>query len=342
MTSTNEVRPERVAETVIAKLAMASSEISAYWMAVAGDRERYAAGIRSAVAGEPIVVFIVREIGFNNPNSIASDVIRAMELNRAASEAALCWQGSELHCAIILLGRAPLGVAQASSPVTLPEWSPIRPGETVTIVIEDLTWTVDAPLKGAEARIDEICEDLYMLEGALIRRLRSIHQADHGAGNALLELIRSDPTEKYNLLLTAFEHAHASVSVPSGFRPSLRTSNSLVARLWSVVQGRKPEALHGPSKALASALGLQNLGEMLRQNTWEGFVAVLSRPSSRDSSESERFARGLLMTLSACCQFVTAAAHSDEYARYPVPLLISFSYDVRRSLSTAEATLRLM
>ena len=48
----------------------------------------------------------------------------------------------------------------------------------------------------------------------------------------------------------------------------------------------------------------------------------------------------LLITVAVGCQYVTAAAHSDAYAWSPVPLLISFSYDLRRCLYAAQEAFR--
>ena len=40
------------------------------------------------------------------------------------------------------------------------------------------------------------------------------------------------------------------------------------------------------------------------------------------------------------CQATTAAAHADDYKQYPVVLLRSLSYDLRRSLSDAIVVVR--
>lgn len=184
--------------------------------------------------------------------------------------------------------------------------------------------------------MDEICEALYGLEGVLVDRLRVTHDLDHGAGNALMEVIRDDANEKYPELIDTFTRTHSSVHVPSAFRPSLRASGSLIGRMWRVVQSRQPEALHAPSKALVTALAL----EKIHHSQHESFVAILNRSATQDATPARRFARGLLMTVASSCQYVTAAAHSDSYARYPVPLLISFSYDLRRALRDAEGALR--
>jgi hypothetical protein len=328
-----DVDPGHVAASVVDRLVASSDEINAYWMKVTGDREAYAEKLRKLLSGQPIGVFVVRDISFNNPNSVAADVIKILEINQAMSASTVFAYPSELHCAVILLGRMPLSVSQVSSPVTLPEWSPIKPGETVSIIVEDLTWSVDAPLNCPEAKIGEMCEMLHVLEGILVSRLSVAHLANHNIGNAFMEIIRRDPSEKYGLLLKEFADQHAKVSTPTAFRPSLREGGSLTARIWGIVQACSPEQLGSPSKALATALSLE-------LESWsESFSAVMTRPSNQDASAHRRFARSLLMTVAASCQFITAAAHADAYKRFPVPLIVSFSYELRRSLADYEGAL---
>lgn len=328
-----DVDPVHVAATVIERLAASSDEISAYWMKVTGDREAYADELRKLLLGRPIGVFVVRDISFSNPNSVAADVMRILDINQAVSMSTVFAHPSQLHCALILLGRNPLSVSQVSSPVSLPEWSPARPGQTVSILVEDLTWSVDAPLNCPEAKIGEICEMVYALEGGLVSRLSAAHRVNHNAGNAFMDIIRRDQSEKYEILLREFADQHAKILTPSSFRPSLREGGSLTARMWGMVQACSPEQLGSRSKALVAALSVE-------VKSWsESFVAVMSRPSNQETSANRRFARSLLMTVAASCQFITSAAHADAYPRFPVPLIISVSYDLRRSLADCEREL---
>lgn len=336
MNGSRDVKPERLAENVITRFHESTSEISAYWMKVDGHREEYAEQVRKTLSNLPIVVLIVRDASFNNPNSVAADLIGILESNREACEAVLFPEPLSLNCGVILLGRTPLSVPQSSSPVRLPNWFPTRAGQVTTLFLEDLTWTADAPLNCPETRITEICEQLYGLEGALVACLAATNGKDRSAGNALMEIIRQDGDGKYSALLSNFDTYHARIAVASAFRPSLREGQSVIGRLWRIVQGRTPEGLHAPSKALAKAVGLSD--DSLPDA--DSFSAVLNRPSTRDGSSAIRFMRNILTTVASACQFVTAASHADQYSRYPVQLLISFSYDLRKSLAAAERLLR--
>jgi hypothetical protein len=336
-TSLELVSPERLAATVIERFGKSISEISAYWIQVRGDREDYAANLRQAFQGLPIVVLIVRDISFTNPNAVAMDLIGILESNREAVQRTLFPDSSSLHCAIVLLGRTPLAVPQTSSPVRLPSWFRVRAGEIANVVVDDLTWTAEAPLNCEEARIVEICEALYSLEEAIIDRMEVVHHDDHNAGNALMSIMQQEDGEKYSTLIGEFRDYHRmKVSAPSAFRPSRREGSSLIGRVWGIVQSRAPEALHGSAKAVAAALGLSE------EHGYgpESLAAVLNRPSTRDATEGRRFARSMLVTVASACQFVTAAAHAAEYPNYPIQLIVAFSYDLRRSLAKAEQVLR--
>ena len=288
MNGSHDVTPERLAENVIRRFQESASGISAYWMKVEGPREEYAARVRQALSSLPIAVLIVRDASFNNPNAVAADLIGILEANREACKAVLFPDPLSLNCGVILLGRTPLSVAQSSSPVRLPIWFPTRAGQIASLFLEDLTWIADAPLNCPEARIPEICEQLYGLEGVLIVSLTQANDKNHSAGNAFMEIIRQDDDPKYAALLSAFASYHAETTVPSAFRPSLKEGRSVIGRLWRIVQVRPPEGLHAPSKALARAVELSS-GSLPDSDS---FVAVLSRPSSRDgSTDSEIFSQ---------------------------------------------------
>jgi hypothetical protein len=329
-----DIAPTYVADAVVRRLASAHVEISAYWIKVTGNRDDYAAAIQRAVSGQPVLVCVVRDNSFSNPNAVAADVMGIIESNRAAAEKLLFNDGPELHCAVVLLGRSSLTVAQASSPVTLPDWFDMWAGKTVSIVIEELTWAVDVALNCPEAKVGEICEKLYTLEGSLIKRLHAVYEIRRDSGHAFMEVIRQESDGKYAELLSEFATCHANISVASAFRPSLREGASLVSRMWRVVQARSPSDLHKPVKALATALDLDP------DATFESFAGLLSRPSNRDASAVHGLCRSMLASVSSGCQFVTAAAHADAYRRYPLPLVIAFSFELRNSLTQVETILR--
>lgn len=333
---TSAVAPQRLAETVRRRLRESSHNVNAYWMRIVEDRDAYAFHLNNEFHESPVVTLVIRDDRFTNPNAILSDFVQLVTQNREVVEQQM--EASHTRCGFILLSRSELATAQISSPIDLPAWFPIAGGTTISMLIEDLTWTADASLDAAETQITELCEGLLDFEDALLRRIRDVRGYDHRKANAFLNLVRREPDETFDEIIeTASEHL-GRVTTPSAFRPSLRNARSLVARLWGVMQKKTPEQMKTPSEALADCLDLP--GE-IEQLTWhESMSSVLRRPSGGEEIPRFRFARNVLLTVGTTCQLVTAAAHSDQYAHYPVPLLRALSYDLRRSLADAETVVR--
>lgn len=326
----------RLAEVIQSRMGEATSILSAFWLPMQGDRDLYAKDLRHELAGQAVAVLVVRELGFENPNAVLFDLMRIVERERSNVETALT-VSQDGPWAVVLLARAQLSVSQASSPATLPGWFPSKGGESVSAIIEDLSLSADAPLNCLELRMPLLCERLFALESALLRRLREVAANHPASGQHLFELIRRDQDRDmaYVDLLDAFLTGRKSVKAPEAFRPSLRAGESLVARLWELGHQRNPEE-QGPSKALARALALDGTIAVLPRDS---FSSVLRRPSTQPANDAVGFARNSLGTLSSCCQLVTAAAHADSYGRYPIGLLVAYSYDLRRAMSDMEGLL---
>lgn len=333
LAGSDDVRPGRLAENVRERMSRASSPVNAYWMAVVTDRAAYAEALNQLVEDLPICVFVVRDVSFENPNAILADLIRILESNRVKCEKVLEQTGSN-RIGVVLLSRVPLAVPQASSPVALPTWFPEVGGRTVSVVIEDMSWTTDAALNCEEANTGDICERLFDLEVSLLSRLQAAYVSDKQCADAFWSLIRREEDLSYGELLERFRESRNQVSNPSAFRPSLRNGASLIARLWAVGHQRNPED-HMPGKALARALALSDDAA----SDHESFASLIRRPSTYVPLASTRFARNALATIASACQLVTASAHADSYGRYPVALLVSYSFDLRRCLREIQQVL---
>jgi hypothetical protein len=331
------VGPFELAEVVRRRLNESAHELNAYWFTVtAANRQEYASLLRDALREDPVAVFVVRD-RFDNPNSVLNDLVNLMEQHRHVFlEEAVAKSGWESRCAVVLLSRSELSIPQASSPVALPGWVPVKGGTTLTVLIEDLTWVADAGVSSSATRVDELSELLFRLEGALLQRLKTVLARDHRKSNALLEALRQEDThETFADILKAAADHRSTVTSAASFRPSVREARSLTARLWSLAQRHSADAGQ-PAKALASALDLPSDAPA---DWYESFSSVLRRPTSREADWSRRFARNVLTTIAVSCQLITAAAHSDEYPNYPIVLLRSVSFDLRQSLDSAEALL---
>lgn len=332
---TSLVTPARLAEAVRRRLEASACDVNAYWMRVTEDRDAYASAVSDELRDDPVVVVVIRDGRFTNPNALLSDFVELVAQNESLCQHRL--DQSQMKCAFVLLSRTELTIAQVSSPVVLPTWFPIGGGTTMSMLIEDLTWTADAPLGAPEVRIAELGEGLFDLEEALFGRVREVAASDHRKTNGFLDVIRNAAGEKLEDILEAAAQHHASITTPAAFRPSLRDGRSLIARLWRVAQERQAEQMKVPSKALADAL---DLPEQIKLEWHESISSVLRRPSGGEANARLRFSRNVFLTVATACQLITGSAHSDDYGHYPVLLLRSFSYDLRRSLADAETVVR--
>lgn len=320
----------RIAEVVRTRFKESSASLGAFWVPVASDRGSYAEELRREFAGLPIAVLPVRIAGFDNPNSVLLDLMRVIEAERPLVEEALSFS-EEGRFGVVLLARARLSLSQASSPVTLPEWFPVQGGYSVSAIIEDLSLSADAALNCTEVSVPLLCEGLFSLEAALLRRLTEVASTANGDGQHLFEVVKRGGDTTYAALLACFAASRRTVASPEAYRPSLREGDSLVARLWELGHQRNPEE-GAPSKALARALGMPGDAVLSR----ESLSTVLRRPSGSAASPAVRFTRNVLATLASSCQLITASAHADAYGRFPVTLLETYSYDLRRAMLDLE------
>src|SRR5437762_691297 len=130
----------------------------ACWVVVVEDREAFAADIRNDAATLPLVPCIVRNEGFDDPNTVLQDLLQVVEAHRAlfADDSLRERIHKRGKVAVVLLSRRELGVPMAASPITLPDWFPIAAGELHTARIHDLTWHANVPLSAPEAKAAEL------------------------------------------------------------------------------------------------------------------------------------------------------------------------------------------
>jgi hypothetical protein len=246
--------------------------------------------------------------------------------------------------ALVVISRAPIGIAQLSSPTEIPPWVPSIGGTVVAVHIGDLRSQALVPLNAPEVRIGEICEALFRCETAVTSRLRATHAVDHRLSNSLLDLIRvkegqpGSKQEGFEDILIKADAGQSGVTERRGFRPSAGERVFIVGRLMRVVSASNVDELSSRGKALAQALGL---GSDDAGKVHESLPCVLLRPTVRAKDAATRFGRSILLTLYSSCQLVTAAAHADDYPRYPLLALQGLSFDLRTALAEIEGSLRL-
>ena len=323
-------------KTVVENLNSRPAEpLRVFWVRVGGDRNTFERDLVQLRAQSPIVPWVLRkQTLFQNPNSVMSDVLEvlndAREKVQAVQNAATQAGGVDL----VVLGRNDLKLADTSSPILLPDWFPVAPGQTPPVRIEDLTWSARLSLSDPTLALDDLRRILHDLDHALTNRLQVSLKTDHRLTNSLWNRIRRD--ERINDDLPRMKAKLNAISNPTAYRPSVARNPTVVGSLWAHANSKPPDDLQRTAAALADALQIDD-ADVERHDA--SLAAVLNRPANPMDAHV-RWAFALIVTLRGACQLVTAAAHADEYPRFRAQLLQSTSHDLRSFLDDAVAQLR--
>jgi hypothetical protein len=324
-----QISPDRLLSVVRDRASQRSAILIVFWARINGDRTQYQNALKGARGSQSVVPLVVRD-GFANANAIHGDLADLIDENHGEFDWLVTPFTVSNPLVIVILARTDLGVAQVCSPVVLPEWLPGLGGKATEVTIESLSIAATAPLNASESRIDEIATVLFALEGALLERLKAVLASDHRRANPFFQSIKErDSPETFGDFLSAADVYRRSVKHPLAFRPSAGEGSSLVGRVMRLVSATSPDKLPGVSKRMADALWLD---ASKATNIKESLPAVLLRPTLRDPDSETRVARNLLVSLFATSQFVTAAAHADDYPGFLVVLLQAMSYNLRETL----------
>ena len=302
--------------------------LTLYWLALSGDRDQLAAAISASGRATAIVPWVWRSTGFDEPNAVANDIRKLLALAREDVLSVADAARTAGRVAVVVLARRELGIAVSSSPLLLPAWFPLDGGLTVTVRLRDLSWSIHVPISHAVSRVGDMQGLLYDLDGVLLDRIRSRARHDPTRVRGLLDKIGL-PGD-LSSILGSLGKTRARTLNPSSFRPSAR-GGTVVGTLWGHVNSTSPDRLARSAKAMSQTLAK---GEVADGQT-SSIVGVLNRPTNVIDDPSVVWFFSLLLSVRTACQFVTAAAHADEYPRYPTALLRSMSFDIRRFLNDA-------
>ena len=330
------LEPSTIVDEIRGSRLRDSRPLSVFWVWVATGRHEVARELERLRGTLAIVPHVPRTVGFVDPNSVMNDVSvvldRAKDDIQALNEVARERQGIDL----VVVSRKELKLADTSSPIVLPEWFPVKPGQTATVRIEDLTWSAAVALSDAASGLDDLRRILYEVDKALLVRLQASRRSDHRRTRSFWDLVLSGHTEGRGIE-EEFERIGKTLEAirnPTGYRPSASKNPTVVGRLWAEANRTAPDGLTKIARALAQALDEADLGDD------ESLVAVLNRPSNRIDDAGVRWSLGLIVTLRIACQLATAAAHADDYPQFSAVLLRSMSENLRRFLDKAAAKLQ--
>lgn len=318
------MKPDRLLEILDERAAAAPLRVHVYWWRVDGSRTEVAAALVQSRRMRAVVPLIPHD-GFQNANALLTDLGRLCLNNEDAFRALP--DESQPPLILVILSREPLGVPQVSSPVTLPGCVRWWGGKEVWVAIEDIEREADGQLNTPELAVSDLAHALFEIERVMVARLIAVRASNHGLINSLHDQLKADSKadEKADEFLAGCLRHLDGQSSPSGYRPTLRATSSLLARLIGLISRLTPAQLQRPAKALMVALAAEGFA------TRESLQAVLARPGP-GLEHSTRQGINLLQTCYAAVQLTTASAHAGDYGRYPLELLAAVSRDLRASL----------
>jgi hypothetical protein len=327
----------RLVSTIDEAFGTAPWQVAAFWCQCTDRRDDLRAEICNRESTTCVVPLVLRGPGFEHPNSVHSDLLALISEHRLEIEQRVqTFANTPVEAvALLLISRAELRVPQMASPVALPSWFPVRGGEVTYVPVIDLAGRVAAPLNAPEGKLEQLCELLYTLNGALLTRIRAVAKQDVGRVVPLFNEIRmgEDPPANgaaVEEFLSQADAFHQSIKNPSGFRPGAR-DKSIISILLLVGNSRSPDALNKVGKLTATALGLS---EDRVNPSAPSIVSVLLRSTNRDTTKLVQWGRNLITSVYAASQLVLAAAHADAYPSFPIVLIRSVSLDLRSSLTS--------
>ena len=328
------IKPNLIIDEIRQRLRV-SQPLCVFWVTLSTDRDEFVQKLKEMRKELPIVPWVLRSPGFSDPNSVMNDVTRILNQTQKDIEA-VCKTSTQKNCiALVLLSRRELNLAITSSPILLPDWFPVAPGQTVEARIDDLTWSVSVLISDEVSALGDLRRILYEIDDALITRLERSITVDHKRIQSLWDHISHKDDDKLKTELDKARSELHKIQNPTGYRPSTR-SPTIVGRLWYKVNSTTPDQLVRTAKALAEALALEN--DVGHDDV--PLISVLNRPSNPIGNSYVWWSFCLIVALRSACQMVTAAAHADEYPKFPLPLLRSISLDFRRFLDTAIVALQ--
>ena len=308
-----------------------------FWVTMAGERDGFAQQVRDALVGYPVVCHVVRKPGFSDPNAVMRDVLAAMREVRGEIEALESVASGHKGVDIVLVSRRGWELADASSPLELPEWFPVQGGSIATVRIVDLTWSARVEVSDRIIATDDLHRLLYDLDVALLERLEEVMEEDHRRIQALWYRLWSQNVgdEEVRTELSRIRATLRKVRNPTRYRPSTAKRTTIVGRLWAHTNKTTPDDLPKTAEAMARAL---DLGAVRGADI--SFWGMLNRPANPFGEARTAWAFGLLVTVRSACQLVTACAHADDYPRYRSVMLKATSLDIRECLDAAVGILR--
>lgn len=286
--------------------------------------------VRQLTSAEAVCSIALRTERFKHPDTVMDDL--AKTLGEVKSDVLALKERVEKTGSldVVVVSRSSFELAVNTSPLNLPEWFPVSPGQVVNASVTDLTLRVEVPL--SQVGTGELCRLLYELDCGLLRRIKAELDANRHSVEVFLDECRGKTKRaaSYEELIGVAEEKLGDVRNPRDYRPSTAKHPTLVGHIWRIANRKSAYDLGKTAENLARAVRMESAKV---DGSREALLTALARPNL--PGIEARCAFNVIMSVQGACRLITAAAHADRYGRYPAWLLRSLSLDLRMSLDDA-------
>ncbi len=223
------IEPNQIVDEIRQRLRV-SQPLSVFWVTLSTDRDDFVRTMKEMRNGLPIAPWALRSPGFTDPNSVMNDVVEI--LNQAREDIEIVGKtATQKNCiALVLLSRRELNLAITSSPILLPDWFPVAPGQMVAAHIDDLTWSVSVLISDEVSALGDLRRILFEIDDALITCLEESLAVDHNRVQSLWSEISREGDGAIATALNKARNELHKIQNPTGYRPSTKKSLTIVDR----------------------------------------------------------------------------------------------------------------
>ncbi len=325
------VEAQRVIEIIRERLTCSSEPLHVLWCKTDADsRGHLAKQLRDGRGDVALVPIVVREPIFVDPDSVLSDLNRLLVGNRQEIEG-LDSKGLR-PVVVVMLSRVDASLSHSGSLVQLPDWFPFLGGTEIYVRVRDLLTEIEViRFNAPEARAEDLAAHVHRVETAIVVRLERMCFREprnlNGIWKALAELHGTELGRRALQDRLAGYRSHVDgLTEPRAYRPSLKTTGSILSDLLTLIQRSTPDRLVRLAKSLVVAMGVTD-----EVTSRLPMIAILLRPTI-PMDASVRFCHTLLASVYGGYQFLNATAHASDYPMVSVAFLCLNSRDLRLAL----------
>lgn len=330
-----EYEPNRVIELIETVSWEVNSTLRLFWVRHQGSRTEFVNDIEQirqanqGIENEVIVPLILRENLFLNSNALLSDAQKLFEINR---DKFVGFDQSELtKVTVLIIAKSDFRMTQCSSPIILPNWFPVMPGQETYFTIADLGRSAETELLACvEARIDHISELFFALEQAIVNKLDLMNRNNPQTLSKFFLTIGETSTDFGSCIAMYIRHLN-DVQDSRAYRPNAAgDSKFLSARFLRLALNNSPKVIAQKAKDFSECFTSTN--DIRLKPT---LFALMFSPAAKMDIKIANW-HAIILAFYQGYQLMNGGAHCGEYPKYSIALQYANSINLREFYVSAK------